>query len=310
MADNPLYPYSPIAGRPPLRLPGGKRLAVWIGVANEHFLFGRRALSLVDFTADLPPDPLNHGWRDYGPRVGTWRLMDLFDRYRIPVTSLLNGDVVTEHPEIVAAGVERGWAFVGHGATNSTFLLGLTRDEERAEIARITEQITEATGTRPRGWIGPALTESEHTGDILTELGYTYTVNWGGIDDEPVRMASGLLAMPYSAEVNDLPAFVVHHHTAPEFRDMLIDQFDQLLAEGADRPRVMGFGVHPFLVGQPYRARHFARALEHMTGHRDEVWFTTADGLASWYNDARGNGDHGKLGGHGECYHGGRGGGG
>jgi peptidoglycan/xylan/chitin deacetylase (PgdA/CDA1 family) len=285
MTDNPVYPYSPIVRRPPLTLPEGKRLAVWIGVANEHFLFGRRALSLAEFTAHLVPDPLNHGWRDYGPRVGIWRLMELFDRYRVPVTSLLNGDVVEEHPEIVAEGVERGWAFVGHGATNSTFLVGMTRDEERAEIARVTEQIAAATGSRPRGWIGPALTESEHTGDILAELGYTYTLNWG-IDDEPVRMTSGLLSVPYSAEVNDLPAFVVHHHTAAEFRDMLIDQFDQLLAEGTARPRVMGFGIHPFLVGQPYRARHFASVLEHMTAHRDEVWFTTADGVADWYGSS------------------------
>ncbi|HEY4008420.1 MAG TPA: polysaccharide deacetylase family protein [Pseudonocardia sp.] len=283
--DGPGYDYSPIIRRPVLELPEGKRLAVWIGVATEHYSYGTPALSLASFTSHLTPDPLNHGWRDYGPRVGMWRLVDILERFEIPVTSLLNSEVVERYPQIVEEGRERGWCWVGHGGNNSNFMTGLDRQAERDHLQRVTDAIAAATGARPRGWIGPALTESQHTNEILAELGYTYTLNWG-IDDEPIPLRAGarqLISVPYSAELNDLPLFVLHGQTGPDFRDALIDQFDQLLAEGAQRPRIMGFGVHPFLTGQPYRAKHFITALEHMVAHRRDVWFTTSDEIAAWH---------------------------
>ncbi|HEY1969516.1 MAG TPA: polysaccharide deacetylase family protein [Pseudonocardia sp.] len=282
MDDNPIYAYSPIIRRPALSLPDGKRLAVWVGLNIEHYSVGVPAVSLAGFTANLAPDPLNQGWRDYGPRVGLWRVVDILDRLGLPVTSSVNSEVTYRYPEIIEEGRARGWCWVAHGANNSSYPANLNPQAEQAYLREVTETIEAATGSRPRGWLGPALTESWHTGELLTELGYTYTLNWA-VDDEPFRLRSGLISVPYSSEVNDLPAFVLHKMSGLEFRDVLIDQFDQLLADGADRPRIMGFGLHPFLVGQPYRAKHLATALEHMAAHRDDVWFATSDEIAAWY---------------------------
>lgn len=285
MNDNPYYDYSAIVRRPRLELPEGKRIAVAPAIAVEHYAWGRPALSLAQFTAELVPDPLNHGWREYGPRVGIFRLMEIFDRFGLRVTALLNSEVCDRYPAIVEEGVARDWCWVGHGGNNSTWLVGMERDAERAYLAEVTERIQRATGRRPRGWLGPALTEGPDTSELLAELGYTYTLNWG-IDDEPVRLkvADGnFLAVPYATELNDIPLFVMQGQTGADFAQALVDQFDQLLSEGADRPRVMSFGVHPFLTGQAYRARHLATALEHMAAHADEVWFTTTDEIADWY---------------------------
>ncbi|MFN8164234.1 MAG: polysaccharide deacetylase family protein [Solirubrobacterales bacterium] len=197
---------------------------------------------------------------------------------------LVNSEVCDRYPEIIEEGVARGWTWVGHGANNSTWMVGMEREAELALIEAITERIARATGSRPRGWLGPALTESANTNELLVKAGYDYTLNWG-IDDEPVPLdvEGGLLSVPYSAELNDIPAFNLQGQSGPDFAGALIDQFDQLLEEGGERPRVMGFGIHPFLSGQPYRARQLARALEHMVAHRDEVWFTDPDAIADHY---------------------------
>ena len=278
------YEYSAIVRRAPFELPEGKRLAVYCGISIEHYEWGKPALSLAGFTADLVPDPLNYGWRDYGPRVGIFRLMEIFDRYGLKATGLVNSEVCDRYPEIIEEGVARGWTWVGHGANNSTWMVGMEREAELALIEAITERIARATGSRPRGWLGPALTESANTNELLVKAGYDYTLNWG-IDDEPVPLdvEGGLLSVPYSAELNDIPAFNLQGQSGPDFAGALIDQFDQLLEEGGERPRVMGFGIHPFLSGQPYRARQLARALEHMVAHRDEVWFTDPDAIADHY---------------------------
>lgn len=280
--DNPHYAYSAIVQRPKLQLPEGKRLAVWVGVNIEYYAYGVPAISLAPFTAELVPDPLNHGWRDYGPRVGIWRLLDVLDRAGVPPTAIVNSEVCQRYPEIVAEGRKRGWCWVAHGANNSTWQAGMELEEERSYLRQVTDDIESATGVRPAGWLGPALTASGHTYDLLTELGYRYALDWS-IDDEPVplQIASGsLCAVPYSAELNDLPFFAIHGQSAPEFADALVDQFEQMREEGADRPRVMGFGLHPFLSGQPFRARHLYRALVHMATCED-AWFTTSDEIAT-----------------------------
>lgn len=157
------------------------------------------------------PDPLNYSWREYGAHVGIFRLMDIFDRYRIAISAPVNSDVCALYPAIIEAGCRRGCCWIAHGANNSEWSVGLERDAERAVLATVTEKIERATGRRPRGWLGPALTESQHTGELLAELGYTYTLNWG-IDDEPVRLGESggrLVAVPYVTELNDSPFFAI-----------------------------------------------------------------------------------------------------
>jgi allantoinase len=284
LMENPLFAYSPIVRRPPLELPEGKRIAVWFALNLEHYEYGKPALSLAAFTAELIPDPLNYGWREYGPRVGVWRLVEIFDRLGIQPTAVINSEVCDRHPEIIDEGLKRGWRWVGHGRNNSTWQAGMEIEAEKAYIADVAATIERATGTRPRGWLGPALTASPATNDLLADLGFRYTLDWG-VDDEPFHfdVATGeLISIPYSTELNDIPFYVLQGQSGADFRQALIDQFDQLRTEGESRPRVMGFGLHPFLSGQPYRARYVAEALEHMAQF-DDVWFTSADEIADWY---------------------------
>src|SRR5438067_4329826 len=240
--QNPCYDYSPIVRRPRLELPDGKRLAVVVALNIEHYRFGQPALSLAQFTAQLVPDPLNYGWRDYGPRIGVWRLADLLEQHGIPPTAVVNSAVCEHYPELVEEGVKRGWTWVAHGVDNSTWQVGMERDEERALIDGVAGTIERATGRRPRGWLGPALTATMNTYDLLAELGFNHTMDWTN-DDQPYRLQCWIVAVPYSTEVNDIPAFVLHHWTGEEFAQAVIDQFDQLYEEGADSLRVMGIGL-------------------------------------------------------------------
>ncbi|MFI6350219.1 polysaccharide deacetylase family protein [Streptomyces sp. NPDC050560] len=282
--DNPFFTYSPIVRRPPLRLPQGKRIAVWFALNLEHYEYGKPALSLAPFTAGLTPDPLNHGWREYGPRVGVWRLVEIFDGLGLQPTAVINSEVLDRHPAIVEEGVKRGWSWVAHGRNNSTRQTHMTIEEERAYITEVADRIERGTGARPRGWLGPALTASPATNDLLAEIGFRYSLDWG-VDDEPFRFdvpAGELISVPYSTELNDIPFYALQGQSGSDFKQALVDQFDRLRAEGETRPRVMGFGLHPFLSGQPYRARYVAEALEHMARF-DDVWFTSADAIADWY---------------------------
>lgn len=285
--ERPPYDFTPIVRRPRLTLPNGARLAVWIGINVEHYRWGQPALSLAPFTAELVPDPTNYGWRDYGPRVGVWRLMEILDRVGVRGTAITNSAVCEEYPEIIEEALARHWAIVAHGLDNSTWQAGMKRDDERAFIEQVATTLESATGRRPAGWLGPALTATPNTYDLLAELGFTHTLDWTNDDQPyPLNVRSGsLLSVPYSSEVNDLPAFVLHHHTGEEFAAAVVDQFETLYEEGVNSLRVMGIGIHPFLVGQPFRSRHFARALEQVAG-RDDVWYATSDDIADWYRQS------------------------
>lgn len=284
MTDNPLYDHSSLPQRPKLELPEGKKVAFWIGLNIEHYLFGQPALSLAQFTAELVPDPLNYAWRDYGPRVGIWRLMEILDRFGIKATGVLNADVCDHYPEIVEAGMERGWSWVAHGANNSTWQVGFEPEAEEEYIEQVATRIELATGTRPRGWLGPALTATMHTNTALARRGFDHVLDWAN-DDQPydLNVDDGrLISVPYSSEVNDIPIFVIHHQTGPDFERALVDQFEVLRDEGASTARVMGIGLHPFLIGQPFRAKYLLRALETISAS-DDVWFATSDDIAAWY---------------------------
>lgn len=281
MTDLELFDYSPITERPAITWPGGARLAVYVGLNVEHFVPGRPSTSIWPGTVDLTPDPLNHGWRDYGARVGFWRVADILDRHGIRASVLLNSDVVHHYPQIVRAGLERDWAWLAHGRTNSVLHTGLDTDDERRELAEITDTIAGATGRRPRGWMGPGLTETAHTPALLAELGYDYVLDWTN-DDQPYPLrVPGMISVPYSVELNDLGLFG-KGTTGPEFEQIVTDQYEQLSADAADSGRVMALALHPFSIGQPFRAKYLDRALAYLAA-RPDVWLTTSDEIAEHY---------------------------
>jgi len=142
--------------------------------------------------------------------------------------------------------------------------------------------IEKATGRRPRGWLGPALSETFETPSLLAELGLSYVLDWTN-DDEPYRLnVPGMLSVPYSLELNDLGIFTMHGTTGPDFVRMVTDQFDQLYAESANSGRVMALALHPFVTGQAFRAKYLDQALAYIAGH-DGVWLTTSDEIAAHY---------------------------
>ena len=281
----PPYRYWPISDRPPITWPEGRRMAFYIGLNVEHFHLGRPSTSITPLTAGLPIDPLNYGWRDYGVRVGVWRMIELLDALDLRASVLLNAEVCQEYPAIVAAGVEREWAWLGHGLTNSSLWTGMEPDEESELIAQIVATISSATGKHPSGWLGPALTETESTPRLLAENGFGYTLDWVA-DDQPFPLdveGHRMISVPYSIEVNDIPAFLDQGMSPREFGQAVVDQFDLLHEESARRPgAVFGLSLHPFLINQPWRHRYLREALEQLREH-DDVWFTTSDDIAAHY---------------------------
>lgn len=283
----PLFGYDPIASRAPLAWPDGAKVAFYVGLNVEHYPFGQPALPVVPLTASWDPDPLNAGWRDFGPRVGIWRMMNLFDELGIRPSVLLNSDVCDEYPQIIEAGVERGWRWLGHGKNNTIGQCFLEPERELGYLTEMTDTIERATGTRPRGWLGPALSESHQTPQLLAELGYDYLLDWTN-DEQPYRLnVPGMLSVPYSIELNDITLCVGRNLTGPEFEQLIVDQVEQLLEDASDGAgRVMALALHPFIAGVPFRHRYIARALRRVTA-MDGVWTTTSDEIADRYRSSQ-----------------------
>ncbi len=283
----PPYEYSPITERDPITWPGGARIAVYVGLNVEHFVPGLPSTSIWEGTATLRPDALNHGWRDYGARVGIWRIIESLDRHGIRPSVLLNSMVVEQYPQIVSAGLERDWAWLAHGRTNSSLHTDLTVEEEIRVLTEITDTISTATGRAPQGWMGPGLTETHRTPQLLAGLGYSYVLDWTH-DDQPFPLtASGMISVPYSVELNDLLLFG-KGLTGPDFLQMVTDTYEQLHSDSATSGRVMAFALHPFVIGQPFRHKYLDQALAYLAVQPD-VWLTTSDDIAQHYLEMRGH---------------------
>ncbi len=282
---NALYDYSPIIDRPSIRWPNGARVAFYVGLNIEHFHIDKPSTSINEATASLVPDALNYGWRDYGARVGIWRLIETLDRHGIRASALLNSEVAEHYPQIIEAGRARNWAWLAHGQTNSRLHTDMPVDEERATLTEIVETIEKATGQRPRGWMGPGLTETFHTPELLAGLGLSYVLDWTS-DDQPFALnVPGMLSVPYTVELNDLGIFTANGHTGPEFLQMFTDHFDQIYADSATSGRVMALALHPFVIGQPSRTKYLDQALAYVAAHSG-VWLTTSDDIAEHYQRA------------------------
>ncbi|MEO3827000.1 polysaccharide deacetylase family protein [Actinomadura sp. B10D3] len=280
-AENRLFDYSPITERPPLHWPDGAKVAVYIGLNVEHFLIDRPSTSIWPGTADLVPDALNHGWRDYGARVGIWRTIESLDRHGVRPSVLLNSAVAEHNPQIIQAGLDRDWAWLAHGRTNSILQAGMDREEERHFLDDVVGTITKATGRRPRGWMGPGLTETFNTPELLAELGLSYVLDWTN-DDQPYRLkVPGMISVPYTVELNDLLMFG-RGYTGPEFLQAVKDQYEQLRADSGTSGRVMALALHPFVISQPFRHKYLDQALEFLAAQPD-AWLTTSDDIAEHY---------------------------
>ena len=275
------YAYSPITARPVYDWPQGKRLAIYVAINLEWFAFGE-GLGAELAPGGPQPDVLNYAWRDYGNRVGIYRLAELMADLNLPVSLLVNAQMVAEAPQAIAAFPNA--EIVGHGRSNSERQGTLNEAEERALISETTAVLENYSGARPRGWLGPWISQSPLTPDLLQEAGYEYMLDWCH-DDQPVWMTTRngrILSVPYPQELNDIPQIVARKREGDEFAGMIIDAFEVMRAESAKRPLVMGVALHPYVVGWPHRFKHLARALRHVAAQADDqVWFTTSGAIAA-----------------------------
>ena len=280
------YDFSAIETRRDYSWPNGKRLAFYVALNIEHFVWGMGRVLDPANRNNPPQTSRNFAWLDYGNRVGIWRVFSILDQLGLPATILLNGEVAERYPELVAKIKARGDDVVGHGRTNSELLSGRYEVDEARIITDTTEAIAKHFGRRPTGWMGPAAAESNLTPDLLKEAGYTHTMDWP-LDDQPVwmRTRSGpILSVPYPMELNDAGALANRDHTGREFAQMIMDQFDELVETSERQPLVMGVSLHGYIVGQPFRLRALREALTYCAKHKasDRVWYTRAGDIADY----------------------------
>jgi allantoinase len=276
--------FDPIVGRKKQTLPDGARMAVWVIVNVEEWDIQKtmpRTVLTPPAGGSPMPDIPNWAWHEYGNRVGFWRLLEILDTLKITAALAINGTAIKAYEPISRAAIERKWEFIGHGLTQTNMQ---HVKNEREDIIQTRAAIERITGRRPRGWLGPGLTETWETPDLLIEEGFDYVCDWV-LDDQPVWLKTRtkpILNVPYTQECNDVAMMLIQHHAATEYRNRAIDQFNQIYSDSADSARIMALVVHPYIMGAPHRSRYFREALEHMCAHKD-VAFWTGERIHDWF---------------------------
>jgi len=279
------YDYSPIFERPDFDWPDGKRLAFYIALNIENFHFGE-GLGHTPTALGPQPDVRNFAWRDYGLRVGIWRIFDMMDELGLPMCHLLNASVCEKMPQIPSRIRQRGDEIVGHGYTNSERQSDMDEATESAMIQNATQVLERACGKRPYGWMGPWIAETAVTPDLLKEAGYKFVMDWPA-DDQPfwMRTRSGpIMSVPYPIEINDSPVMLSRMQPATDFNRMILDQFNEMLRLSTKSPLVFGISLHTFCAGQPFRLIQIRQALQTIANHPDfdKVWVTTPGQIADY----------------------------
>lgn len=278
------FSYSPIVERPRLAWPDGRKVAVWVAPNIEHYEYLPAEVRVRNPWPRQPhPDVLGYGGRDYGNRVGLWRMFEVLDRHAIRCTVSLSMSVIEMYPEILEAMEARRWEYMSHGLYNTRYHWGYAEDEEREAIARCCEIHLRLTGRRLRGWFSPAASFTRNTPDLVAEAGIDYYCDLYHDDQPtPIRVRKGsLLTVPYSMDLNDANIYR-QPVEAEEFAGMILDHFDRVRREGAEHGRVMCIALHPYMMGAPHRIKHLDRALRQIAASGD-AWLATAGEIADWY---------------------------
>ena len=277
-ADPELYDFVPYRGRPKLEWPGGKSVAVWVAPNLEYYEIDPPTHPQRKSWSKPHPDVVGYSHRDYGNRVGHWRMAEAMTRHGFPGSVSLSVALCQHHPEVVADADARGWEFFSHGIYNTRYAYGMDEAQERAIIEDSIRTVREATGQTIKGWLAPALTHTERTFDLIAEYGLTYTCDLYHDDQPmPVRTRAGrLISMPYSLEVNDHYGFFVYNMSPRDYARTLIRQYERLAAEGGT---VMCIPLHAYLIGQPHRIGAFEEALRHIAAD-GRAWITRSGDIA------------------------------
>jgi len=280
--------YSAIVDRPAPKLPDGARMIVWtivnVEVWDSMQTMPRTVITPPAGGAPMPDVP-NWAWHEYGNRIGFWRLKEVLDSFDVRTTLALNGSVCSVYPRIAEAALESGWEFIGHGFGQKNMQ---KVDDERLDIQQTRDIIAKMTGKAPRGWLGPALTETFETVDLLKEEGFEYVADWV-LDDQPVELktrSGPLVNIPYTQETNDVAMMLIQHHKASEYADRALDQFETFYEESLTQPRVMALPCHPYIVGVPHRIKYFRKIFETIR-EKPGVLFWTGEQILDWYQSLK-----------------------
>ena len=286
--DHDRYAWSMLTQRPRVNWPGGARVALWIVPALDWFPLDMKGQPFKPPGAMVTayPDLRHYTLRDYGNRVGIFRVMKALDRHGIRASAAINAAVAVRYPTLLKECLARDWEIVGHGLDmDHLHHGGLAESDEKALIAQSLSILRDASKQPVRGWLSPAKSESHATLDLLADSAIDYVCDWVN-DDMPYRVQAGgrqIHSMPHPVDIDDYTILVANHHDEDEYRDQLIDQFDLLYAESATQGgRIMAISLHPWIIGQPYRIGTLEAVLDHIMRHAG-VWSATgAEILDAW----------------------------
>lgn len=288
--DHDRYLWSMLHQRKPVAWPGGARIALWVVPALEFFPLDQPAKPFKAPGGMVTPYPdLRHyTLRDYGNRVGIFRIMKVLDGLGIKASVAINAAVAERYPFLIEQVNERGWEIIANGVDMGKLHYGgLAIDEETAQVGHALATLRQASGQAVTGWLSPARSESENTLDLVAAEGVQYVCDWNN-DDMPYALntAHGTIhSMPHSHEIDDQTIMLNYHHSEQEFVDQVKDQFDFLYREAADQGgRIMAITLHPWMSGQPHRIKSLERALAYVAGH-DGVWSATGAEILAAFKD-------------------------
>ena len=289
--DHPYHEWSPIISRPALRWPNGAGVALCVILVLEHMEWqvpdgSFQVANLAGGSAPRAfPDYARLSHREYGHRIGIFRLLDVLEKHGIPSTIAMDAVTAENYPFLVRHCLDRGCEIIGHGISVSRMITSnMSEDEERAYIRSSIDSLVAATGSAPQGWLGPEYGESEHTPRLLAEAGLRYVCDWAN-DEQPYPMTAGdnpFFALPLLYELDDVASLAQRKVTVVDYQRRLTESFDTLLEDGASNGRVMALNWHPWLVGQPFRVGAVDAALSHMM-RTGGVWAATGSEIVEQY---------------------------
>lgn len=290
--DHERYEWSMLPQRKKVTWPHNARIALWVVPALEWFPLNMAGVPFKPPGAmqTAYPDFRHYTLRDYGNRVGIYRIMKALQKHGIPATVAVNAAVAVRYPALIQQCNQQGWEIMANGLDmDHLHHGGLSADEEKKWVDQTLSILRKASGQAVRGWLSPAKSESFNTPDILAAAGLDYVCDWVN-DDMPYLMhttSKTLVAMPHPIDIDDYTILVNNHHTENDFRDQLIDHFDVLYKESAtEGGRIMPISLHPWVIGQPYRIKALEDALAHIMSHKD-VWAATGSQiLDAWQPQA------------------------
>jgi allantoinase len=287
--DHQLYGYSALPNRPRLRWPGGENLAFWVLLHLEYWELEPPTEDYRDprFQGEYGfyfPEYRPFTQREYGNRVGIFRIFELLDRFGIKASVAANAGALERYPNLVEECLKRGYEFVAHGTYQSRMITSdMGETDERNLIAQAGDAIETATGQRALGWLGPDSGESTRTPQLLAEAGYEYLLDWPN-DDQPYQMTTtpSLISIPNHMEWDDVHALWLRRIPNPRYPELAGEAFRALHDEGADSGRLFGLSLHPWVIGQPHRIRYLEQALADIC-QIEGVWQTTTGEIAKHY---------------------------